>query len=118
MPQAVPVKKAKDQFSEMVNRARYKGELFLITRKQVPWAIIMGIDEYQKLIDLLDTVSESIDAVFAVGGNEKEAGGTTVDSAHRMVKSKVAVLKKWQEEIRVVQDGEPAEKGKQEKDED
>lgn len=64
MTKLIPIREAKAKFSEVLNLARYRKQQFFITKKNVPWAVIIGVDEYEDLLDQLDTMTEQLDTKF------------------------------------------------------
>ena len=64
MPKSIKLKDAKNKFSELVNKAHYGGKQFLVTKHDVPCVVIIGVSEYEDLIDQLDTMAEQVDIKF------------------------------------------------------
>ena len=64
MPKSIKLKDAKNKFSELVNKAHYGGQQFLVTKHDVPCVVIIGVSEYEDLIDQLDTMAEQVDIKF------------------------------------------------------
>lgn len=49
MDRTVSMAEAKSHFSELVGRAAYHGEHFVLERRGRPLAILLGVDEYWRL---------------------------------------------------------------------
>lgn len=63
MSEKIGVAEAKKRFSELVGRAAYAGEHFIVARRGKPMAAIIGIEDLEKL----EVVKESEGLLGAVG---------------------------------------------------
>lgn len=53
MQNVISIAKARETFSDLVNRAAFGGERFLVERRGRPLAAMMGAAEYQQIMTLL-----------------------------------------------------------------
>ena len=64
LPKSVDATTAKNNLGELLDKAHFGEVPFLVTKRREPWAIILGIDVYEDLLDQLDTMTEQIDPRF------------------------------------------------------
>lgn len=67
MVKTIPALQARTQFGEIINRASYGRDRFIITKGGKPAIIIMGVEDYENLIEIID---EEIDPEFQKGLKE------------------------------------------------
>jgi prevent-host-death family protein len=53
MEKAIGIAKARESFSELVNRVAFGGERYVVERRGKPLAVLVSATEYQQLMDLL-----------------------------------------------------------------
>ncbi len=56
---------ARQQFAEVVNRAAYRGERFVVQRRKKPVAALIPIEEYEFLERMIEQREEEIDVRLA-----------------------------------------------------
>lgn len=89
---------ARSNLSEIVDRVAEQGETYVVSKRQKPRAVIIGIDRYQELTGTSKHLKNiGGKRVFKIGGIGKAVGD--IDEAIRKIrKSKIeALLKKWPE---------------------
>jgi prevent-host-death family protein len=64
MTRNITAMQARQNFGDLLNRTNLKGERFLINRSGKPMAIIMSVNDYKDMEDLLDTLLEEADPDF------------------------------------------------------
>ena len=64
LPKSVDATTAKNNLGELLDKAHFGAVPFLVTKRREPWAIILGIDVYEDLLDQLNTMAEQIDPGF------------------------------------------------------
>ena len=52
MPIKIRAADARNKFAEILGRAHFGGETFLIEKQGKPFAVVLGIEEYQKLLGI------------------------------------------------------------------
>ena len=57
--ETIPVSKAKTYFSELLKRIKEHHESFAITQRGKIEGVLLGIDEYESLIETLEILSDS-----------------------------------------------------------
>jgi prevent-host-death family protein len=57
--ETIPVSKAKTYFSELLKRIKEHHESFAITQRGKIEGVLIGIDEYESLIETLEILSDS-----------------------------------------------------------
>jgi len=60
LPKSVDATTAKNNLGELLDKAHFGEAPFLVTKRREPWAVILGIDAYEDLLDQLDTMAEQI----------------------------------------------------------
>lgn len=50
MPIKIRAADARNNFAEILGRAHFGGETFLIEKQGKPFAVVLGIEEYQRLL--------------------------------------------------------------------
>jgi prevent-host-death family protein len=56
MPKEISALQIRNNLGEILNRVKYKSDLFLVKRAREPMGVLMGFDEYERLTDLLEVV--------------------------------------------------------------
>lgn len=56
--ETIPVSKAKTSFSELLNRIKEHHESFAITQRGKIEGVLIGIDEYESLLETLEILSD------------------------------------------------------------
>jgi prevent-host-death family protein len=56
---------ARQQFAELINRAAYKGERFVVHRRKKPVAAVIPIEEYDFLEKIIERRENAIDVRLA-----------------------------------------------------
>lgn len=51
MPTRIAAADARNNFAEIIGRAHFAGEAFVIEKQGKPFAVVIGIDEYRRLLD-------------------------------------------------------------------
>lgn len=64
LPRSVDATTAKNNLGELLDKAHFGEAPLLVTKRNDPWAVILGIDAYEDLLDQLDTMAEQIDPDF------------------------------------------------------
>ncbi len=64
LPKAVDATTAKNKLGELLDKAHFAEVPLLVTKRREPWAVILGIDAYEDLLDQLDTMAEQMDPQF------------------------------------------------------
>lgn len=62
MRQTISAAKARDAFGEIMARARYSGDYFIVESRGKPMVAIIGIEEYQALEEVLMDLADLRDA--------------------------------------------------------
>ncbi len=60
MLQSVSVVQARNNFSDLISQAYYGGKKFLIKKMKRPFAVLLGIEEYQRLEKLQNALFDKI----------------------------------------------------------
>lgn len=64
IPKFISAKEAKYRLGEFLDKARFGHEHLVISKRGTPWAVILGIEDYEDLFDQLETVLEQLDPEF------------------------------------------------------
>ncbi len=64
LPKSVDATTAKNNLGELLDKAHYGEAPFLVTKRNDPWAVILGINAYEDLLDQLETMAEQLDPEF------------------------------------------------------
>ncbi len=59
MPTRIRAADARNNFAEILGRAHFGGETFLIEKQGKPFAVVLGIDEYRELVRSLSEKKEA-----------------------------------------------------------
>jgi prevent-host-death family protein len=91
MAKTVSAMEVRNRLGDLLSRASYAGEQFIIERRGKPVAVLMGIEEYQRYLALREAApSVALEDAEAVG----RANDLTVDKA-------LAVIQKALQEVKV-----------------
>ena len=61
---------ARIKFGELIDTTRYAHTHYLVTKAGKPMAIILGVEDYEDIIDMVDTMAEQLDPKFQKGLKE------------------------------------------------
>ena len=50
-PTRIAAADARNNFAEIIGRAHFAGEAFVVEKQGKPYAVVIGIDEYRRLLD-------------------------------------------------------------------
>jgi prevent-host-death family protein len=64
IPKAIAAKKVRYQLGEIINKVSYGHQPMVITRNGNPEVVLIGADDYEDMIDLMDTMSEELNPKF------------------------------------------------------
>lgn len=59
MPTKIRAADARNNFAEILGRAHFGGEIFLIEKQGKPFAVVLGFDEYRRLLERLSGWNEA-----------------------------------------------------------
>jgi prevent-host-death family protein len=51
MPTRIAAADARNNFADIIGRAHFGGEAFVIEKQGKPYAVVIGIDEYRRLVE-------------------------------------------------------------------
>ena len=63
-PKTISATEASNHFGTMIDEAARGRSLFVVTRMGRPQAVVLGMDQYQELIELLETADELKDKEY------------------------------------------------------
>ena len=63
-PKTITATEASNHFGTMIDEAARGRSLFVVTRMGRPQAVVLGMDQYQELIELLETADELKDKEY------------------------------------------------------
>jgi prevent-host-death family protein len=58
IPKTISATEASNRFGTMIDEAAHGRSIFVVTRMGKPQAVVLGMDQYQELIELLETADE------------------------------------------------------------
>ena len=64
VPKTISATEASNRFGTMIDEAARGRSLFVVTRMGRPQAVVLGMDQYQELIELLETVDDLEDKEY------------------------------------------------------
>ena len=64
IPKEIKAAEARIKFGELIDTARYAHTHYLVTKAGKPMAIILGVEDYEDIIDMVDTMAEQLDPKF------------------------------------------------------
>lgn len=60
MPKEIQALQIRNHLGEVLNRVKYKNDLFLVKRGQEPMGVLIGFDDYQYLTMLVEKMSKAL----------------------------------------------------------
>lgn len=63
-PTTITSKSIRSCFGEIINKVYYSHQPYIITRQNKPLVVMLGLEEYEDLLDMLDTMAEQLDSKF------------------------------------------------------
>ena len=99
VPKVVSAKEAKYKLGEILDKAHFGHEPILVSKQKTPWAVVLGVEDYQDLLDQLETMAEQLDPEFQKSLRESmeeyHTGRVgTVEDIHKILSQKPAKRKK------------------------
>ena len=77
-PITIQSKEVRRRLGDMLDNVGFAHKSYLITRQKKPTGVLMGYEEYEALVEMLDTMAEQLDPEFQAslieGRKEIEAG--------------------------------------------
>jgi prevent-host-death family protein len=70
MPTRVRAAEARNNFADIIGRAHFAGEAFVIEKQGKPYAVVIGIDEYRRLQECSNGAEPALET-----GPEQAEGG-------------------------------------------
>lgn len=67
MPKTISATEASNHFGTMIDEAARGRSLFVVTRMGRPQAVVIGMDQYLELMELLETADELKDREYLAG---------------------------------------------------
>jgi prevent-host-death family protein len=64
IPKSVNAKKVRYQLGEIINKVSYGHQPMVITRNGNPEVVLIGAEDYEDMIDLMDTMAEELSPKF------------------------------------------------------
>ena len=64
IPKEIPAKEARVKFGEIIDRARYGHTQYLVKKGAKPMAVILGVEDYEDILDTIDTLREETSPEF------------------------------------------------------
>jgi prevent-host-death family protein len=64
IPKQIKAAEARMRFGEVIDTARYAHTHYLVTKAGKPMVIILGVEDYENMIDMVDTIAEQLDPRF------------------------------------------------------
>ena len=97
MPKKIKAAEARIKFGEVIDTARYAHNQYLVTKAGKPMVVILGIEDYKDMIDMIDTMAEQLDPKFQEElktsrkeYEEKKVG--TIEDIHKILRRKEKFL--------------------------
>lgn len=63
-PTPIQLKTVRAHLSDMVDSVRFKHQSYLITKQSKPAAVLIGYEDYESLMDMMDTMAEELSPEF------------------------------------------------------
>jgi len=63
-PKTVSAKKARNNLGEILDTVSYGHQPYLITKLEKPAAVMLAVEDYENLLDMVDTMAEELDSKF------------------------------------------------------
>lgn len=60
----ITAKEVRSCFGDVLEQAKFFHKSFLITKQKKATAVLLGFNDYQKMIDMMDTMAEQLDPEF------------------------------------------------------
>jgi prevent-host-death family protein len=70
MPTRIAAADARNNFADILGRAYFGGEAFLIEKQGKPYAVVLGVDEYRRLLECTNGAVPALEP-----GPEEAKGG-------------------------------------------
>ena len=93
MPKKIKAAEARIRFGEVIDTARYAHNQYLVTKAGKPMVVILGVDDYEDMIDMIDAMAEQLDPKFQEElkmsrkeYEEKKVG--TIEDIHKILRRK------------------------------
>ena len=64
IPKTVSAKKARNNLGEILDTVSYGHQPYLITKLEKPAVVMLAVEDYENLLDMLDTMTEELDSKF------------------------------------------------------
>jgi antitoxin YefM len=64
IPKVIPAKEVRYQLSEIINKVSRRHQPMVITRNGNPEVVLIGAEDYEDMIDLMDTMAEELNPKF------------------------------------------------------
>lgn len=93
LPKEIPAKEARHKFGEVMDRARYGHTPYLVKKGGKPMIVILGVEDYEDLLDAIDTMTEQASPEFQAAlkkSHEAYRGGEvgTTDDIRKILRVK------------------------------
>jgi len=97
-PTTITAKSIRSCFGEILNKVHYSHQPYIVTRQNKPLVVMLGLEEYEDMLDLLDTMAEQLDPKFQKsllkGRKEIEQGkGGSLADIKKILNQKLAYAK-------------------------
>jgi len=63
-PITIQAKEARVRLGDMLDNVRFSQKSYLITKQRKPAGILLGVDEYENMLDMIETMAEDLDPEF------------------------------------------------------
>ena len=64
IPKTTTAKKVRYQLGEIINKVSYGHQPMVVTRNDKPEMVLLGAEDYEGMIDLMDTMAEELNPKF------------------------------------------------------
>jgi len=64
IPKTASAKKARNNLGEILDTVSYGHQPYLITKLGKPAVIMLAVEDYENLLDMVDTITEELDSKF------------------------------------------------------
>jgi len=88
--QALSVAEARSRFSDILNRAAYAGQRFIVERRGRPIAVILNMEEYQRFVEL---EREKRERDFALIRQSARQSGLSEEEASALVAEEIDAVR-------------------------
>ena len=93
MPKKIKAAEARIRFGEVIDTARYAHNQYLVTKAGKPMVVILGVEDYEDMIDMIDTMAEQLNPELQEQlkksrkeYEEKKVG--TIEDIHKILRRK------------------------------